>query len=321
MKREQITQYIKGELTEAERAAVKQWIGEDTRHEKEYLEMKKIWDISAVAKEAPEVDVDKAWDRFVDLRQQRGSATVVSLPSRAAKRAVWWPAAISIAVLGMVSLWLLQVNGRKEMHLQTAVQTSHATLPDGSTVALDRNTELDYHNAWLGKRRQVSLRRGTVFFDVQKDKSRPFVIQSGKTQITVLGTSFHVRREGLDTEVIVASGSVRVQYADQEIVLKPQQMLTVSDTSKQHLPIDTVPDQLYRYYIHQEFIFENTPLDRVFATLSKAYAVQFKIDDPAVAKLPLTVTFEQQPLAEMLRVIVRTFDLHIEKRDSTYFIK
>src|SRR5690606_8924025 len=95
-----------------------------------------------------------------------------------------------------------------EKKLKTDLQVQHVGLPDGSTVHLNTNAEMVYQKQWLGKGRKVRLFKGEVFFEVKRDQNNPFVIESGNSKITVLGTSFHVRRDGTDTEVIVASGAV-----------------------------------------------------------------------------------------------------------------
>ncbi len=320
MKKEWIAKYINGEATAEEQTDVEQWIKENAGHEKEYLDMKEIWEISGQGKVAPVVNIDIAWANFIRMRDERVAHKEGIVHALTNKRTIGWRAAIVVGILGICSIWWASHSLTEELDLKTQVQTQRSLLPDGSVVNLNKNTTLHYRKSWLSKNREVYLQQGEAFFDVKKNKDQPFVIESGKTRITVLGTSFHVRREADETEVIVASGSVKVNYANQEIVLKPEQTITVSDTSKFQLKIDTVPDHLYRYYIHQEFVFENTPLSRVFATLAKAYEVQFVVDNSEKGKLLLTATFEQQSLAEMLQVIVQTFDLKVEKKGSKFYI-
>src|SRR5690606_9735203 len=320
MKKEWIAKYISGQATAEENACVEQWIKENAQHEREYLDTKNIWDMSGQWQDVPEVDIDAAWANFIRIRDERAGNNT-SILRTLIRKSTWWNVAIAIGILGILSVWWLNNSLSEEFRLETSAYTQRSTLPDGSTVNLNKNTTLHYRKTWLGKEREVYLKRGEAFFDVKRDKSQPFVIESGKTRITVLGTSFHVRRDAEETEIIVASGSVKVNYANQEVVLKPEQMMVIPDTSKLRVKVDTVPDHLYRYYIHQEFVFENTPLSRVFDTLKKAYDIQFVIDAPEKGNLLLSATFEQQTLAEILDVIVQTFNLKVEKRGNKYHIK
>lgn len=307
--KELLIKYIVGEADHQERLLVETWAAEHSDNKKELEEMKRVWDIGEERKQVPEIDVDKAWSDFVRMRDNRKR-----------NHLNWIRVAASLLLFGAFVFWGLQSILRVEKKLKTDMQVQHVGLPDGSTVHLNTRAEMIYRKDWLGKDRRVRLFAGEVFFDVKKDPDNPFVIESGKSKITVLGTSFHVRRDGMDTEVIVASGAVKVAYNKQKIVLKPNQMIVVSDTSDQKVRIDTVPDQLYRYYVHQEFTFENTPLPRVFEILGKAYQKKFLIEDPEAKNLTYTATFEQQNLTEIIDVILKTFDLKMSKKDDVYYI-
>ena len=65
-------------------------------------------------------------------------------------------------------------------------------LPDGSTVTLNTDSEISV--MLTSEQRLVELHRGEVFFDIQKENSRPFIINTGEQRITVLGTRFTVRK-------------------------------------------------------------------------------------------------------------------------------
>ncbi|MBD1424982.1 FecR family protein [Sphingobacterium arenae] len=307
--KELIIKYIVGEANNQERLLVEAWVAEQSDNKKELEEMKKVWDIGGEFNEVPEINIDKAWSDFVRMR---GKGKRYSLN--------WMHIAASLVLLGAFAFWGLRSFLSVETQLATDLQVQHIGLPDGSTVHLNTHAEMVYRKQWLEKDRKVRLLKGEVFFDVKKDIHHPFVIESGKSKITVLGTSFQVRRDGMDTEVIVASGAVKVGYRGQEVVLKPNQMIVVSDTSDREARIDTVPDQLYRYYVHQEFTFENTPLPRVFEILGKAYQKKFLIEDPRIKALTYTATFEQQDLNEIIDVILKTFSLKISKKDEAYYI-
>jgi transmembrane sensor len=310
MKNELIVKYIVGEADQQERSVVERWIAEDTNNREEFEKMKKIWDMGAGTEQVPDVDIDNAWSNFVRMRDGRK------------KHISWnrWAVAAAVLVFCMLGFWIMQASLGDQQTFKTEMQVQYATLPDGSTVHLNTHAEMSYEKGWLGKYRHVQLLKGEGFFDVKKDPEHPFVIQTGRSKITVLGTSFHVRREGVFTEVIVASGLVKVTHGKQEVVLKPNQMVLLADTSNKEIRIDTVPDQLYRYYVRQEFIFENTDLKRVFEVLGKAYGKQFVIDNPKTRELPYTATFEQQSLQEILEAILKTFDLKMEKKDNIYHI-
>jgi len=319
MNKDLVVNYILSEVNDEEKRLVEAWIEQDPKHKKEYLEMKKIWEISTDGdQEMPEVDVDRGWSDFLMLKADREAAS--NKKNKIRKFAVWQVAA-SISIVSLLSFWLLFQANSVHIELVSNDAYKQTELPDGSIVNLNKNAGLSYDTKWLIKERKVALKHGEVFFDVKRDENKPFIISSGNSIITVLGTSFHVRRENTETEVVVTSGSVKVNYADQEVILKPSQSITIQDSTKMLVKLDTVPDQLYRYYVHQEFIFENTPLKRVFEVLGKAYNQKFVIEKADNGKLLYTATFQQQSLNEMIQVILATFDLKLEKKGNTHYIK
>ena len=64
-------------------------------------------------------------------------------------------------------------------------------LPDGSKVWLNSDSKLSYSSNFNEKSRNVIL-DGEAYFEVAKNKKRPFKVQTDKIAINVLGTSFNV---------------------------------------------------------------------------------------------------------------------------------
>ena len=64
-------------------------------------------------------------------------------------------------------------------------------LADGTTVHLNAGSKLTYPVRFAGKRRVVAL-EGEAYFDVVKDETRPFIVQTHLGEVTVLGTAFNI---------------------------------------------------------------------------------------------------------------------------------
>ena len=87
-------------------------------------------------------------------------------------------------------------------------QTKVQTLEDGSQLTLNANTLLEV--TFYRNKRLVTLSKGEVVFDIAKDASRPFVIDSGNTRVTVLGTRFAINRLQNLLRISVDHGAVKV---------------------------------------------------------------------------------------------------------------
>jgi len=108
-------------------------------------------------------------------------------------------------------------------------------LPDGSTAWLNADSKITYHNRFNGNYREVTL-EGEAYFDIVKDKTKPFIIHTKNIDVRVLGTAFNVRAYATEsnTETSLFRGSVEVTLhnsPDKKIILKPNEKLLVKNTA------------------------------------------------------------------------------------------
>jgi len=93
-------------------------------------------------------------------------------------------------------------------------------LPDGSRIQMNRGTKFSYApHAFNRKQREVWL-EGEAFFEVAKNKEKPFVIHTGTMQTTVRGTSFNIKAYSQLAENVVSvrSGKVEVANTNRKII-------------------------------------------------------------------------------------------------------
>jgi transmembrane sensor len=84
-------------------------------------------------------------------------------------------------------------------------------LADGSIAAINTASAIDVR---LDETiRNVRIDRGEAWFQVAKDKTRPFVVAAGRARIRAVGTAFSVRRRAGGADVLVTEGEVEV-WAD-----------------------------------------------------------------------------------------------------------
>ncbi|HYG42574.1 MAG TPA: FecR domain-containing protein [Bordetella sp.] len=99
-----------------------------------------------------------------------------------------------------------------------ATERRKLTLPDGSTVALNRNTALAI--TYFARRRHVALVRGEAFFHVRWQRRVAFEVSNGQESVEIVGTRvqvpdtlFNVRATPGALQVQVQSGSLKVRTA------------------------------------------------------------------------------------------------------------
>lgn len=97
-------------------------------------------------------------------------------------------------------------------------------LPDGSKVWLNASSSLHFPTAFIGKQREVEL-TGEAYFEVTKNKEKPFHVNVNGMQIEVLGTHFNVNayadEDAIETTLL--EGSVKIKRGSVSGLLKPGQ--------------------------------------------------------------------------------------------------
>lgn len=321
-----LVKHLLGEANEAEQQDVKEWLAADAANKRYYDHFRLIWEQSKKLEPRNTVDTNEAWGRFMQ-RVEREDIDA-SIPETVARKIPFWnPRILARAAAMLVMMvgagWLIYTvtdNGDM-MTVASAEKVLKHTLPDGTTVTLNRNSAISYAGHFEGDKRSVKL-DGEAFFDVTPDKKRPFVINAGNSMVTVVGTTFNVKSRKNITEVIVESGVVEVAKKQNFVRLKPGERALVSPDNESPIATRTT-DSLYNYYRTNEFICDGIPLHKLMATLSEVYEVQVEIKDPRIATLPINTTLSTNNLDEILDVISRTFheQLNIERKGKYIIIR
>jgi transmembrane sensor len=164
--------------------------------------------------------VDRAWTIAGTIPQE---AEMLGEPERDAaqgKRSPWrryFALAASLLLVFSVSWGVYQMGvpgfgGAQNQHFRTGVgQTTTVTLPEGSVVTLDSQTEMRLHET--PSERRVDLVGGRAFFRVSPDPSRPFIVNAGGKSVRAIGTAFEVSFEHGNMVVTLVEGKVRVEEA------------------------------------------------------------------------------------------------------------
>jgi ferric-dicitrate binding protein FerR (iron transport regulator) len=302
-----------GEATEEERLQVEAWIASDAANKKHYEDFKTIWEESKQLALVSTVDENAAWQRFREKVQQPKEKAVV----RKMRPAAWLRiAALFIVIAGAGYFGYKLLN---EKPIETIVVASRQaalvdTLPDGSIVTLNKNSQLDYPSKFKGETRTISL-KGEAFFNVTPNKEKPFIIHVNDVTVRVVGTSFNVKSVNGATEVIVETGVVQVIRNNKMVELSPHEKTKVTQQDSV-LKKETEQDKLYNYYRSKEFVCDGTPLWKLVQALNEAYDAHIEIENSKLRSLPLTVTFTNESLDRILDVITETLNIkRIDEKD------
>ncbi|NNU33268.1 FecR domain-containing protein [Mucilaginibacter sp. S1162] len=104
-------------------------------------------------------------------------------------------------------------------------------LPDGTHVWLNAASKLKYPTSFAGlSNRKVEL-SGEAYFEVTKDKTKPFIVASKNQTVEVLGTHFNINAytDETNTKTTLLEGSVKIVSNNVSRVLKPGQQARVGN--------------------------------------------------------------------------------------------
>lgn len=161
--------------------------------------------------------------------------------------------------------------------------TYQVTLPDGTKVWLNAASTLKFPSTFSGLvNRKIEL-TGEAYFEVSKNKKQPFVVQSRKMEITVLGTHFNINDydDEPNTKATLLEGSVKVKAINlqstsplfnSQTILQPDQEAIISGSSELTVAAASVEETMA--WKNGKFIFKDEMLGAIMKRIARWYDVQ-----------------------------------------------
>lgn len=310
---ELLGKYLAGEATPDETALVDEWVQHSDENRVHFNELKKIFDHAASIKELRAFDTDAAWNK---LRSRLNDQKIKRLQIETTNKTIafpWWRAAAAILVLALFVYFLR--SGSDSIVTTEVVAESRVvsdTLPDGSTIFLNKETKIQYAYDKRVKSHAVKL-VGEAYFNIKNEKHEQFVIDAGDVFIKDIGTSFNVKAyPGSDVvEVLVEEGEI-IFYTEENpgIHLKESGKAIYNKKTKE-FTIDQ-PEPNITAYKTKFFVFSSTNLGEVATSLNLVYEKQVVVPEHLRA-CPITVSFRDESIEDIAAVIAETLSLTVRE--------
>lgn len=309
---ELLIKFLLKETSEEENTAIQEWLAADPANISSFIQIEKIWEAGKLLAPTSKVDEEQAWNKFKEKTTKLTKQEAVVLPLK--KNYTWLKvAAVFVLAIGAWTLYQLMAPVAYT-DLSASNEVLIKTLPDGSELTINKNSQLSYASDFKNDR-NVRLDSGEVFFNVAHDKIHPFVIEADQVSVEVVGTSFNVKHSAKKTEVIVETGIVKVRLGNEEIRLVKGERVSIGRNTKK-LVKEQSEDQLYNYYRSKLFVCNGNSLTEVAEVLNEAYGVKINVD-PAARKYTLFTTLKlSATLEENLKLICETFDLTFSRNQQ-----
>lgn len=190
-------------------------------------------------------------------------------------------------------------------------------LPDGSKVWMNSATSLRFPTKFVGNQRVVTI-DGEAYFEIEKDKHKPFVVKTAKAEVMVLGTHFNVSAYGEDDffATTLIEGSVQLTAAAQEsekVILKPGQKGSLAKANNSAIAVNEVDVYQEIAWKDGKFYFEKEKLGTIISKLSRWYDVDFALENQSLANYTFTgVVQKDKPVEYLMDIISKTSKVDYE---------
>ncbi|RHU26284.1 FecR family protein [Parabacteroides sp. TM07-1AC] len=272
MNLEMLHRYIAGDATPEEKEEVTRWLDADKKNMKEFLAQRKLYDISIWQQELtiPSATKQKQWT----LRTISIELTKI--------------AAIFILAFTVLYSFLMNKDSSDPAIMQTIFvppgQRAELTLTDGTKVWLNAKTTFTFPNKFTANTRNVTL-DGEGYFNVTRDTEKPFLVQTEKYNIKVLGTEFNVTAYSgspvFETALLKGAVEVSSPATYSKVYLKPN---TRTYERNGELRTGIIEHQSYFLWKEGLICFFDEPVGKMIEKLELYYDVKIDVRNTELLK-------------------------------------
>ena len=191
---------------------------------------------------------------------------------------------------------------------------SQMILADSTLVYLNAGSELWYSPKSKDKKREVFL-KGEAWFDVTKQKNRPFVVHTNFYDVNVTGTRFNVKAYETDNEITTTleEGQVRITSSDkynlaQTVILNPGEQVAMNKELNE-IFVKKVDTKLFTSWKDNKLMFLNMDFKELIVLLERKYGVDIEVDNPDILKYHYSGTIKNESIMEIMEIIKHTLPI------------
>ena len=308
MNPELLQKYIAGDATSQEKESVMRWVNESPENMRQYMAMRKLNDIS-IWRTPPQTNIH---------------VTETKPISRRLWTEVMKIAAVAALVFAASHFFLstrqtLSDSGTLQSIYVPAGQRVELLLADSTKVWLNSRSTLSFPKTFDKDNRIVRL-DGEGYFAVTPDSKRPFIVETSKYDIKVLGTEFNViaYAENDYWETALLEGSVEIYVPDSNIGsirLEPNSQLSLRDTKLSKNPISR-----FDYFLWREGLicFNDLSISEIFEKIQMYYDVDIIVNNTNILKNRYTGKFRASDGVEhVIKVLRLNTRFSYTKNDET----
>ena len=197
-------------------------------------------------------------------------------------------------------------------------------LADGTRIKINSDSKLTFPHRFMGEERRVRL-EGEALFDVVKDKEHPFIVETAKGNVQVLGTLFDINvypeEDVVQTTLVEGRVVFKGRGMSQHVELSPGEQVTYNMKSGES-HVEKVNTKVYVGWAEGKWFIEGERLEDITKQLSRWYDVEFFYKNPEAKELVFTGDLEKYDDCEVaLDIISMTTNVMFTIRDRAIIVQ
>jgi len=285
-----IGKLLSGNISLEEKKELDAWIHFSPENEKQYRKSRKAWELSKNYVSTEKIAADKSSIQEEVKKQQ-------TLKIKRTHRFLQFyriAAILAIPVTFAISWLLFTQNNQtiEEVNIsQFSAPKGHIAvciLPDSSQVWINTGSTISYNtNSFNHQNREIKL-SGEAYFEVTKNKNKPFKVVTSLANINVTGTSFNVKAypDTGDFQTVLSEGSIEMELNNenhQKVNLIPGEKAIFKIEEKEIL-VEKVDADFYTSWRNGKILFKDATLNDLIQELERIYDIHFNLEDPALGE-------------------------------------
>jgi len=305
-----IARYLNGDCSEAEKKELLEWSDTNKNNEKEYLQIKDLWDTL----KTKESKSNERLILFYKTQLETSKRARIILFNRFA-------AIAAVFIIGFVSYVLFSQKSVIKPQLLSVYSVpmgsrAKLVLFDGTEVNLNSGSTLTYSNEYNSGTRRVTL-TGEGFFKVKSDKKHPFIVKTTDFEVEATGTQFNICAYENDSfsKATLAEGIValRTFKSNQTFKIVPGERfkLNRSENTYDQCAVDIESELAWK---DGQFIFKSIPFPELVKRLERWYDVKLLWSGKNLAAYHYSGRFKnQETIWQVLDALKMTSPISYQK--------
>lgn len=273
-----------------------------------------------------EQELQDEFSKFDDFLKEQSSLIVALEPLSKNRFGIrrWTIAAVLCLVFSLGGYYAYEKSTQEPSYITYRNgdgKISKFVLSDGSQITLSSNSTLKYPKEFIGDKREVTL-DGEGFFEITKDKTKPFTVLANGIKTTVLGTKFNVMsyKNRSVIQVALIEGKVEVQTASgrDKLLLSPSEMATF-DKEKSNLVRTTFSEKNVTAWRSGMVIFDRASFNEVAEKLKNIYGIEL-INRTNLTSWSYSGEFEKADYLTIIKSICFAKKINFRKTNQTFIL-